>query len=205
MNLDNLNFYVLIVSCETVLCETIKEKIMGKFNCEGRQFSFDFFREKVKNVHKKLDLSEFNEDYIVAAKLNVEVAKKMNEFNEKFMAKDGFVGQTWIILMIICSTEEDLCAMDLCEALGQSKATVSRIIESLKEKSFVEEVENKTDRRKYNLNITPKGTDYIKEKMIEHRKFYNTIFQDINTAILIPEMLSVLNKINNYQGNSNEN
>lgn len=177
---------------------------MGKFSCEGRQFSFDFFKEKIKKIHKKLDLSDLNEDYIIASKLSVEVAKKMNEFNEKSMAKDGFVGPTWIILMMISSTEEDLCAMDLCEALGQSKATVSRIIESLKEKDLIEEIENKIDRRKYNLNITKTGNEYIKEKMQEHKKFYNTVFQGVNTQILIPEMLSVLNKMNSYQGNNNE-
>lgn len=177
---------------------------MTKTMCEGKQFSFDFFREKIKKVHKKLDLSDLKEDYIIAAKLSIEVARKMNEFNEKSMAKDGFVGQTWIILMMICSTEEELCAMDLCEALGQSKATISRIIEALKEKSLIEEIENKTDRRKYNLNITAKGTEYIKEKMKEHKQFYNTVFEGINTSILIPEMLNVLNRMNNYQGNNNE-
>lgn len=174
---------------------------MTKLSCEGRHFSFDFFKEKVKKVHEKLDLADVNEDYIIAAKLNIEVAKKMNEFNEKCMAKDGLVGQSWIILMMICSQEEDLCAMDLCEALGQSKATISRIIDTLKEKSFIEEIENQSDRRKYNLNITPIGKEYIKQKMIEHKKFYNAVFEGINTAVLIPEMLAVLNKINSYQGN----
>lgn len=177
---------------------------MTKISCEGRYFSFDFFKEKVKNVHNKLDLSNLNEDYIIAAKLSIEVAKKMNEFNERSMAKDGFVGQTWIILMMICSQESELCAMDLCESLGQSKATISRIIDALKEKSFIEEVENKLDRRKYNLNITEAGKDYIKKKMIHHKQFYDTVFQGVNTSILIPEMLSVLNKMNSYQGNNNE-
>ena len=40
--------------------------------------------------------------------------------------------------------------------------------------------------------------------MQEHKKFYNTVFQGVNTQILIPEMLSVLNKMNSYQGNNNE-
>lgn len=177
---------------------------MTKTICEGKQFSFCFFKEKIKKVHQKLDLSDLKEDYIIAAKLSVEVARKMNEFNEKSMAKDGFVGQAWIILMMICSSEQELFAMDLCEALGQSKATISRIIEALKDKELIEEVENKTDRRKYNLNMTTKGTEYIKHKMVEHKKFYNTVFEGINTNVLIPEMLEVLNKMNNYQGNNNE-
>lgn len=173
---------------------------MTKLNCGSRHFSFDFFKEKIKQVHTKLDLSDLNEDYIIAAKLSIEVAKKMNEFNEKSMAKDGFVGQSWIILMMICS-QEALCAMDLCDSLGQSKATISRIIEALKEKSLIEEIENKDDRRKYNLSITENGKLYIKEKMVEHKKYYNTVFKGINTEVLIPEMLSVLNKMNSYKEN----
>lgn len=172
--------------------------------CEYKQFSFQFFKEKIKKVHNKLDLGNFNEDYIIAAKLSVEVARKVNEFNEKSMAKDCLVGQAWIILMMICSSDKELCANDLCESLGQSKATISRIIESLKEKSLIEETESKNDRRKYYLNITTTGISYVKNKMVEHKKFYNTVFEGVNTSVLIPEMLSVLDKMNSYQGNNNE-
>lgn len=177
---------------------------MTKSMCESKQFSFEFFKEKIKKVHNKLDLGDFNEDYIIAAKLSVEVARKVNEFNEKSMAKDGLVGQAWMILMMICSSEKELCAMDLCDALGQSKATISRIIESLKEKSLIEEIENKNDRRKYYLNITSTGIDYVKNKMIDHKKFYNNVFELIDTKVVIAEMLKVLNKMNSYQGNNDE-
>lgn len=168
--------------------------------CDGKFFSFSFFKEKIKRVHKKLKLKDLNENYIIAAKLSIEVAKKINEINEKTMSKDGFVGQAWIILMMIYSTEEDLCAIDLCESLGQSKATVSRIIESLKEKELIDEIENKVDRRKYNLVITQVGEDYIKEKIKEHKDFYNAIFKDVDIDKLNPEMLKVLENINNYKG-----
>lgn len=172
--------------------------------CDGKQFSFDFFREKIKRVHQKLDLNDFNEEYIIAAKLSVEVARKINEFNEKSMAKDGFVGQAWIILMMIFSSDQELCAMDLCEALGQSKATISRIVETLKEKELIEEIENKKDRRKYDLNITSKGIEYIKKKMVAHKNFYNDVFEGINASVLIPQMLEILNKMNQYQGKKDE-
>lgn len=168
--------------------------------CDGKFFSFSFFKEKIKRVHKKLNLEDLSENYIIAAKLNIEVAKKMNEFNEKSMSKDGFVGQAWIILMMIYSSEEELCAIDLCDSLGQSKATVSRIIESLKEKNLIDEIENKVDRRKYNLIITTTGENYIKSKIEEHKNFYNTIFKDVDTEKIIPEMLKVLENINNYKG-----
>lgn len=177
---------------------------MTKSMCESKQFSFQFFKEKIKKVHNKLDLGNFSEDYIIAAKLSVEVARKVNEFNEKSMAKDGLVGQAWMILMMICSSDKELCANDLCEALGQSKATISRIIEALKEKSLIEETESKNDRRKYYLNITSHGIVYIKNKMVEHKKFYTNVFEGVNTNVLIPEMLNVLNKMNSYQGNNNE-
>lgn len=168
--------------------------------CDKKFFSFSFFKEKIKRVHKKLNLMDLNEDYIIATKLNIEVAKKMNEFNEKSMSKDGLVGQAWIILMMIYSSEEDLCAIDLCDYLGQSKATLSRIIESLKEKSLIDEIENKVDRRKYNLIITPEGEKYIKEKIKEHKHFYNEIFKDVDIEKLNPEMLKILENINNYKG-----
>lgn len=51
--------------------------------CDGKVFSFSFFKEKIKRIHKKLNLIDLSESYIIAAKLNIEVAKKMNEFNEK--------------------------------------------------------------------------------------------------------------------------
>lgn len=168
--------------------------------CDGKVFSFSFFKEKIKRIHKKLNLIDLSESYIIAAKLSIEVAKKMNEFNEKSMSKDGFVGQAWIILMMIYSSEEELCAIDLCDHLGQSKATVSRIIESLKDKNLIDEIENKVDRRKYNLVITPAGENYIKEKIQEHKHFYNEIFKNVDIEKLNPEMLKLLENINNYKG-----
>lgn len=169
---------------------------MTKINCSSGKFNFDYFKEKIQTVHEKLELNDFNENYILVAKLSVEIAKKVNEFNESLMSKDGLVGSAWIILMMIYSSEEELSAIDLCESLGQSKATVSRIIESLKDKNLISEVENKKDRRRNNLMITKNGISYIKEKIKIHRNYYNVVFGDCNVNLIVPEMLKILNNIN---------
>lgn len=169
---------------------------MTKINCNNGKFNFDYFKEKINTVHEKLELDDFNENYILMAKLNVEIAKKVNEFNEYLMSKDGLVGSAWIIIMMIYSSEEELSAIDLCDSLGQSKATVSRIIESLKDKDLISEVENKKDRRRNNLMITETGISYIKNKIKIHRNYYNLVFGNINVESLVPEMLKVLNNMN---------
>ena len=171
--------------------------------CNEKQFNYDFFKEKINKVNKKVGVANFNNSYIIAAKLAIEISKKINDFNEKSMAKDGLVGQSWIILVMIFSSEDEICAIDLCDYMNQNKATVSRIVESLKDKNFIQEIENKTDRRKYNLIITELGSQYVKEKMINHTNYYNTVFSGVNTDILIPEMLNVLNGMSN-KGNKYE-
>jgi len=166
-----------------------------KITCGGHLFSFEHFKEKVKFVYNKICIKSMKMDDLFAAKLAMEISKQINQFNIKSMAEYGLVGDAWIVLMIIYS-EEDLVANDICEILGQNKSTVSRIIESLKEKEFISENRNKDDRRKNNLSVTESGLLFIKEKMIKHNQFYENAFKGVNSELIVIELQKVLENIN---------
>jgi DNA-binding MarR family transcriptional regulator len=135
-------------------------------------------------------------DIILSMKLYLEVGKRTNEYIEKSMSKDGLVGASWMVLMMLYSVEnEDVYAKDICENLAQNKATLSRIVESLVKKGFVIYSELENDRRKNILKLTEDGKIYIKDKIIEHSKFFNKLYDGVNRESVKEDMTKLLNNI----------
>ncbi|MDC3259790.1 MarR family transcriptional regulator [Flavobacteriaceae bacterium] len=62
-----------------------------------------------------------------------------------------------ILLLIQIDRKPDVSQVELAEQLFKDEASITRMIELLVKKNFIERKENKNDRRKKDLKITSKG------------------------------------------------
>lgn len=61
------------------------------------------------------------------------------------------------------SSQEMLTPQDLCRNMGISKSMISRLVEHLEKKSFIEKVRSEKDKRSYFLCITAVGREELRK------------------------------------------
>ncbi|MEO9869483.1 MarR family winged helix-turn-helix transcriptional regulator [Ekhidna sp.] len=71
--------------------------------------------------------------------------------------------EQWVILSKL--DDRDMYQTDLAGLSFRDKPTVSRIVDLLSKKNFVERIQDKTDGRKYHVSITSKGREAIEKAL----------------------------------------
>ncbi len=69
--------------------------------------------------------------------------------------------EQWVILKKL--SEKDMYQTDLASMSFRDKPTVSRIVDLLVKKGYVQRIQDKSDGRKYHVSITVKGNNVIKK------------------------------------------
>jgi DNA-binding MarR family transcriptional regulator len=165
-----------------------------------KKFSIDYLRGRITKIKNKMNFTDLNEDVLIYTKISMEINKRIDDYVEKSMSKDGLVGSAWMVLIIIYSAEnEQLYATEICDYLLKSKSTMSRVIESLEDKGYIVEITSKEDRRKTALMVTSNGKNYIEKKIKEHYGFYSHIYKNIDISRLMPEMEKILQNIYKFE------
>lgn len=85
--------------------------------------------------------------------------------------------------------------IDLTESLGYSKSTITKMAEKLVKLELVNRMYDKNDRRAIYLEITPKGTEALKEARVLGDKIYKELYsilseEELSAYIAIQEKLS---------------
>lgn len=159
-----------------------------------RQLSIEELKKKISNVQNLGDVtSDFCVEKIITIQLIKELANNINSALEISMEKDELIGSSWMVLIMIYSSEnQQIIATDICQMLGQNKSTTSRIVESLITKRFLERKNDTIDRRKVYLTITKEGKNYVKGRLPKHNNYHNKILKGVNLSVLLPEINKIL-------------
>lgn len=85
--------------------------------------------------------------------------------------------------------------IELSEALGYSKSTITKMAEKLVKLELVKRIYDKNDRRTIHLEITSKGTEALKEARLLGDKIYKELYsvlseEELASYIAIQEKLS---------------
>ena len=78
-------------------------------------------------------------------------------------------------ILNILKENEYISANDIAKSLDLSRPRITVSINELSNKGFIEINKDKNDKRKYNINITNKGDEYLSKQY----KFFNDFFEKI--------------------------
>jgi DNA-binding MarR family transcriptional regulator len=110
---------------------------------------------------------------------------------EKFESK--ITVDQWVVLYEIYKNES-MSQLELGEAVYKDAPTITRIIDLLVAKNFINRNSDELDRRKFSISLTENGHDLVKEIIPSLKKFREACYSNIskNELILLEK---VLNKI----------
>ncbi len=102
-----------------------------------------------------------------------ETAMLLIKQNVEFVSKQGLTNQQWVILIHLAKDPNlpflireqhtmPLMASELAESLGVTRANITNLLTILMDKGLIRQIEDKEDRRKKRLVLTPKGDKLIK-------------------------------------------
>lgn len=74
-----------------------------------------------------------------------------------------------------------LCQKDLGKKILKTSGNITLVIDNLEKRNLVVREKDPADRRRFTINLTPKGTDLIKKIFPKHSKITESIFSVLNT------------------------
>lgn len=129
----------------------------------------------------------------------VESMDKLTEFTRKFQKqllsgdlKNYTLRQLYYIELI--NKNRGISISDLSRILGVKKSTVSVAINQLIDLGIVKKNQSETDKRFYNLELTPKGEDVIEKHMQVHKNTIKKILEILNPEE-VENFIDIVNKI----------
>lgn len=120
--------------------------------------------------------------------------KYLGVFDRKIFSTELTWSEARILLEIYLNSLETLT--DVAEFLGVDKAYISRIIKKFKDKGLIESTQDSKDKRKYLIEITPKGLELVETINLESNKQIFDLFEDMSEhdISLILNAMDVISK-----------
>lgn len=155
----------------------------------------EHFKKKIthlKKYHPDLPVDEFS-----AMRLIISISKNLEAKREKQMQKYGLHGLSWLVLVITYSSEEQkIIPTQICTALNQAKATMTRIIDELIDRGYLTREPDVVDRRKVFIHITEKGKEFVSsELMSTHIKHIKDLWEGCDIKMVIEQLDKALNNL----------
>jgi len=138
-----------------------------------------------------------NEKYNQYSFILDQTARKVKQYAQAAFAEhklDLTVDQ-WTVLKAIYENP-DLSNKELAEKCGKDQPTLTRIIDILIKKEFVERTNHDSDRRALKLRMLPKGVEKIQEIAPRVAEFRKQAWQNLNEEDF-EHFLRILNTIHN--------
>ncbi len=115
---------------------------------------------------------------------NIFVLSNKFQFAGNSMLKDISIKQ-WFLLLIISKKESESPSLtEIAEAFGSSRQNVTKMIEALEKKGYVQTKQHETDRRNISVSTTPKTRDFFSEFEARENEFLDAAFNDISDVRL---------------------
>ncbi len=111
---------------------------------------------------------------------DIQVLKKIidNPLN-KISKKTGLTLNEVKVLLFLYENEKFDLASEIVEKLMVSKAHVSVSVESLVNRTYIEKVQDKDDKKKFHLKLTNNSKDVLDLLEIEIKKFRKDLLKDV--------------------------
>lgn len=138
-------------------------------------------------MKKSFIKQSLNATVIAHATKLTETWKKYNNF---IAGEFGITVQQWYILLLIAGDpnilylrehpqEKPLMAKELADALNVSRANITNLLNVLIDEDLVIQTEDKIDKRRKRLTLTPKATAILKKMETQRKKFNDALFAKI--------------------------
>ncbi|MFT4665789.1 MAG: DNA-binding MarR family transcriptional regulator [Polaribacter sp.] len=122
-------------------------------------------------------------------------AKRMKQYYQK-MLRDAHIDITvdqWILLKAIYK-KDGSSQYEIASSTFKDAPTVTRILDILSTKGLIERVADSVDRRKFNIRITKKGKEQVKQISPVVQSFRETSWNGL-TKKQLGEMTNLLNVV----------
>lgn len=83
------------------------------------------------------------------------------------------------LLFLLSQMEKPIPPTEIAKTLNISKGRVTALINSLKEKEYIDISISSEDRRKFDISLTDKGEIFLRQKRNEAEKYFDTMIERI--------------------------
>lgn len=143
--------------------------------------------EKLKDVSSTFSINE-----VLLTRLLFKTTKQFERIMDKKMNEcGGLTCTSWGVLMITYDTEgSKILPSELATIMRHPKPTITRVVDDLISRGFLEREHDIKDRRKIFITITESGQQFIIDNMHSH----DEILKDIWEGCDIENVINVLGK-----------
>ena len=106
----------------------------------------------------------------------------------------GITADQWVVLDLLMN-KGPLNQLEICQYLAKDAPTVTRIIDLLAKKQFLQRTTDPADRRRFSITLTQKGNHRHQELISNVKLFRKKHFQSLSSDD-IGHLLRILEKIN---------
>lgn len=143
--------------------------------------------EKLKDVSATFSINE-----VLLTRLLFKTTKQFERIMDKKMSEcGGLTCTSWGVLMITYDTEgSKILPSELSTIMRHPKPTITRVVDDLIERGFLDREHDSIDRRKIFITITEAGKQFIIDNMHSH----DQVLKDIWEGCDIENVINVLGK-----------
>jgi len=157
---------------------------------------------KIKEIQNRLaklkDTSEnFSLNEVLLTRLLFKTTKQFERIMDKRMQEcGGLTCTSWGVLMVTYDTEDSkILPSELASMLRQPKPTMTRVVDELIQRGYLEREHDKKDRRKIFISITQEGKKFIMDNMGAHDEILKNIWENCNVESVIKELGKALDNM----------
>lgn len=116
----------------------------------------------------------------------------------EMLSETGITEQQWRVLRVL-SEVEALDATELAERAGLHQPSLTRILKTLTERAFIQRTQDKADRRRQVVVLTPEGHQVIKENLAEATQIAEAMRTHLGAAAF-DQLLDLLGALDSFTG-----
>ena len=143
--------------------------------------TFKPFEQGIQRVSRKLP--GMPQETVVLTRLFFFVFSCVNDDLNRFLADHSLNTTTSLALAMLYGSEEgQVNPCELSDALHSSRTNVTRLIDELEKKGWVERRVSSTDRRRIDLSLTPAGTALVERFLPLQWAHVRALWEDFDAA-----------------------
>ncbi|KAF1049034.1 MAG: Transcriptional repressor MprA [Herbaspirillum frisingense] len=143
--------------------------------------SFTPYESAIKTISKRFSGAPVRE--AVLTRLMMHMGSSLGVHFDAELKQHGLNYTTWTSLVVLYSQPEGrMQPSELATYILTSRTHCSRIADDLDKKGFVKRLSNEDDRREVHLQLTAKGTAFVKKHHPSRRKQYRDLWSAFTAA-----------------------
>jgi MarR family transcriptional repressor of emrRAB len=142
--------------------------------------SFDPFEQAMRDLSSRLSSGSLLHESVLS-RLFIHVATRLSDHMDEPLKDHGLNTTLWTSLVVIyASTDQRLKPSELSIFMNSSRTNSTRVAKELERQGFVKRVGSEEDRRQIFLQLTAKGTAFVKTYLPARRAQLKGLFSDFD-------------------------